>query len=188
MSKLIANWDAYQTSRTNNMIITSPYKHNGQVDILTPETHEERIKMTERIALKNKPTDFRDALGGNWEKNILSDVYFSAGNIQILQNGLRAGVYELSKGKFVVPPQNVDNLKIIMRSTFLQYAQFDMKNVTNEVERLNKIVLGYAIPSLYGDCVSYSIYAQDQSTLVMPIDLPVQNDRNYKTLELKPWV
>jgi len=106
--------------------------------------------------------------------------------VQILQNGLRAGVYAMSGNKFVIPPQNVDALKVIMRSYFLQYAEY-LPDVTKEIEKLNRLVLDYAVPSVYGEAVGYAKYAQDQSSLVMPLDMPVHVDRQYKQLELKPW-
>lgn len=186
MSK-ITNWDAYQNYNSNNMILNTKYGANGQVNIVEPDTPQQKFEMIERIALKNKSVSYCDALGGNWEQNVLAQVFFSAGNIQIIQNALRAGVYKLSGNKFVIPPQNADNLKIIMRSTFLQYAIFDKDNITKEVERLNKIVLEYCIPSVYGECIAYINYAKDQSTLVVPIQLPEQNDRSWKQLELQPW-
>jgi hypothetical protein len=186
MSKL-TNWDAYQNYNSNHsMILDTKYGANGQVNIVEPDTPAQQFEMIERIALKNKSVSYCDALGGNWEQNVIAQVFFSAGNIQIIQNALKAGVYELSGKKFILPNQNIDNLKIIMRSTFLQYVVYE-QNVTKQVERLNKIVLEYCIPSVYGECVAYINYTKDQSTLVVPIQLPDQNDRNYKTLELKPW-
>jgi hypothetical protein len=144
--------------------------------------------MHERIALKNKATSYNSALAGNdWEDNILARVYFSAENIQILQNGLRAGVYAMSNQKIVIPPQNQDQLKIIMRSTYLQYAEHFPDNIRGQVERLNKIVWDFAVPTVYNEAVGYLKYMQDQSSLVMPIDRPLHIDREYKQLELKPW-
>jgi hypothetical protein len=144
--------------------------------------------MHEKIALKNKATDYNSALAGNdWEDNTLARVFFSAGNIQIIQNGLRAGVYKMSKNKIVIPPQNTDQLKIIMRSMYLQYAEHLPDNITQQVERLNKLVWDYAVPTVYNEAVGYMKYMQDQSSLVMPMDLPIHHDREYKQLELKPW-
>ena len=45
----------------------------------------------------------------------ISDLYFSKENIQIIQNGLRAGVYKKSNGSYVIDEQNHDELMIIMR-------------------------------------------------------------------------
>jgi hypothetical protein len=36
--------------------------------------------------------------------------------------------------------------------------------------------------------MGYVKYAEDQSSLVMPMDMPIHVDRQYKQLELKPWV
>jgi hypothetical protein len=149
---------------------------------------EMQFKMQERIAVKNKTTEYRDALAGDIESNMLATVYFSAENIQIVQNGLRAGVYKMSGDKYIIAPQNIDTLKVIMRSIFLQYAEYDMNNIKNEVARLNKLVLDYAVSSVYNEAVGYMKYCEDQSTLVVPLELPRQSDREYKQLELKQWV
>ena len=94
----------------------------------------------------------------------------------------------MSGDNFVIVPQNMDTLKIIMRSIFLQHAEFDMNNITKEVSRLNKLVLDYAVPSVYNEAVGYMKYREDQSTLAVPLALPQQSDRESKQLELKPFV
>jgi Family of unknown function (DUF5761) len=160
---------------------------NGRVNILEPESPDAVFKMQEKIAIRNKSTEYREALAGVWEDNILSQLFFSAENIQILQNGIRAGVYEMSERKIIIAPQNVDTLKIIMRSTYLQYAEHDMKNVTAEIERLNHLVLNYCVPTVFSEAVGYHNYMIDQSTLVVPLELPKHHDREYKQLQLKRW-
>jgi hypothetical protein len=175
--------DIYQ----NNQILNQS-AYNGRVNIVEAPSAEMQFKMQERIAVKNKTTEYRDALAGDIESNMLATVYFSAGNIQIVQNGLRAGVYKMSGDKYIIAPQNIDTLKVIMRSIFLQYAEYDMNNIKNEVARLNKLVLDYAVSSVYNEAVGYMKYCEDQSTLVVPLELPRQSDREYKQLELKQWV
>ena len=163
-------------------------RYNGRVNIISQPDPDAVFKMQERIALKNKSTSFTNALSGNdWEDNLLSRLFFSAENIQILQNGLRAGVYETSKHEIVIPPQNIDQLKIIMRSMYFQFAEHHPDNVKAQIERLNKIVLDEIIPKVYGEAVGYLKYMQDQSSLVVPMDRPIHHDRNYKQLELKSW-
>jgi hypothetical protein len=163
-------------------------KYNGRVNIIQEPSIDEKFKMQERIHSKNKATTYHEALCGTWEDNILSKLFFSAENIQIIQNGLRAGVYNMSQQQFVIPPQNMDNLKIIMRSTYLQYAEHYPDRITEQIERLNQIVLDYCIPSVYNECVAYLKYSQDQSSLVMPFERPLNHDRQYKQLELKPFM
>jgi hypothetical protein len=163
-------------------------RYNGRVNIIEPPTANIQFQMQERIAVKNKTTEYREALSGTWESNVLAQVFFSVENIQIVQNGLRAGVYSKSNNKFFIAPQNIDTLKIIMRSTYLQYAEHYEKDITGQVERLNQLVLDYAVPTVYAEAIGYMKYCQDQSTLVVPLELPQQTDRQYKQLELKPWV
>jgi hypothetical protein len=161
--------------------------YNGRVNIIEPEVPDAVFKMQERLTVKNKSTEYREALIGTLENNTLSDLFFSAENVQIIQNGLRAGVYTMSDKKFIIAPQNVDTLKVIMRSIYLQYAEHYPTNFTEQVERLNKLVLDYAIPSVYNEAIGYMKYRIDQSTLVTPLAIPRHHDRNYKQLELKKW-
>lgn len=164
-------------------------RYNGRINIMDLPDKDIRFQMYEKIAVKNKSTEYRDSLNGILEDNILSQVFFSSGNVQILQNGLRAGVYEMSgQKKIAIPPQNVDNLKIIMRSTYLQYAEHRQDvSVTKQVERLNKLVLDYVVPSLYNEVMGYLKYMEDQSTLVKPLEIPKSVDRDFKPLEWKRW-
>ena len=172
----------------NDNKILDMQRYNGRVNIVDQGDPQKVFEMQERIALKNKSIGYFSALSGNdWEDNILATVFFSGENIQILQNGLRAGVYEMSNEQIVLPPQNMDNLKIIMRSTYLQYAEHRTDGITRQVERLNKIVLDYVVPTLYKESMGYLKYMQDQSSLVVPLELPLHHDREYKQLELKPW-
>jgi len=172
----------------NNTIIPNAQQYNGRVNIVEPPSTDVVFKMQEKIATRNAPTEFREAVGGIWESNVLAQVFFSAENIQIIQNGLRAGVYKMSNNKYIIAPQNIDNLKIIMRSIYLQYAEHYETDITGQVERLNTLVLDYAVPSVYGEATGYAKYLEDQSTLVVPLQLPQHHDREYKQLELKPWV
>lgn len=162
-------------------------RYNGRVNVMdVPSGYG--FQMSERIGVKNKATEYRDPMTGILEDNILTKVYFSEGNVQILQNGLRAGVYEMSDKQIILPPQNIDNLKIIMRSIYLQYAGHTNESITKQVQDLNRMVLDYVVPTLYNEAIGYLKYREDQSTLVKPIARPVPTDRVYKQLQLKPWV
>ena len=162
-------------------------RYNGRVNVMdVPSGYG--FQMSERIAVKNKTSEYRDPMTGIIEDNMLSKVYFSEGNVQILQNGLRAGVYEMSDKQIVLPPQNIDNLKIIMRSIYLQYAGHTSESITKQVQVLNRMVLDYVVPTLYNEALGYMKYREDQSTLVKPLARPLPADRVYKQLELKAWV
>lgn len=164
-------------------------KYNGRVDLVTPYPPDVRFKLQERVANQNKPSSYYEAMKGTWEDSVLSNIFFSKENIQIIQNGIRAGVYEKSGSqKLIVPPQDLDNLMIVMRSVFLQYADFYLDNITEQVERLNSLVLDFCVKDVYSASLSYLKYLKDQSTIAVPLKQPQHHDRNYKQLEFKPFV
>jgi hypothetical protein len=165
----------------------SKVKYNGRINVSEPEDENARFKMFEKISIKNKSTEYRESLTNVWENNVLAQVFFSSENIQIIQNAMRKGVYDMSKGEYGVPNQNIDSLKIIMRSTYLQYAEHHPTNITEQVERLNTLVLDYAVPFVYNEAKFYVKYLNDQSTLVVPFQKCAKNDRVYKQLEPKFW-
>jgi len=158
---------------------------NGRVDILGPSI-EQRFSMSDRIPV-SQCTSFRDAMKGNWNNTALSDTFFSAENIQIIQNGIRAGVYNKSNNQYVVGEQNCDELKIVMRSIFLQYSQNLPANIPQQIAALNKLVLDYCVKAVYGQAQGYMKYKFDASTLVVPIALPIMSKTNDKQLLLKKW-
>jgi hypothetical protein len=179
-------WEPSSLNNTNQTILGN-VEYNGRINIVEEPSMDVRFQMQERIAVKNKTTEYREALTGTWEQNPLSNLFFSEQNVQIIQNGIRAGVYKMSNNQYVIAPQNIDTLKVIMRSIYLQFAEHELDNVTKEIERLNKIVWDYAIPTVYKEAKGYLKYCEDQSTLVVPLELPQHHDRQYKQLELKPW-
>ena len=171
------NYEKYDESKIIDM-----KTYNGRVNLME-EDSTIKFQMYERSANKNKSTGYNNALDGMLENNVLSQVYFSAGNEQILQNGIRAGVYKLSKEKYVVCQQNSDQLKIIMRSIYLQFATHNRDNITYQVESLNKRVLQYCVPYVYAESITYERYLKDQSTLVVPLERSIQPDRDFKQLQ-----
>lgn len=175
---------SYENQYNTSILKPAP---NGRVNLLDQPSTDVMFKMQEKIALNNKPTEYREALSGIWENNLLGNTFFSQANIQIIQNGIRAGVYTMSNNQFVIAPQNIDTLKIIMRSIYLQYAEHYPDKIREQVERLNKLVLDYAVPTVYKETIGYLKYCEDQSTLVTPLEIPRHHDRQYKQLELKPW-
>ena len=158
---------------------------NGRVDIINREAPDisNLFAMYDKIPA-NQCTTFREPTLGQWDETVLSKTYFSQKNIQIIQNGIRAGVYHKSNGQYLVEPQDCDSLKIIMRSVFLQHSVNQVKNIRGQIEELNKIVLDYCIHHVYSEAQGYMKYLYDASTLVVPLSTPVmvsQNDRrNYK--------
>jgi len=159
-------------------------KNNGRVTF--PKNDQIPFELYDKIPV-HKCSTYQDATLGVWDESILSKLYFSKENIQILQNGIRAGVYKESNNQYIIGPQDCDALKVIMRSVFLQHAINNTHHITEQIENLNKIVLTYCIQNVLGEAQGYIKYLHDVSTLAVPIDLPVQASVNDKQLLLKEW-
>jgi len=159
--------------------------NNGRVDIKSPDTSN-LFAMFDKIPA-NQCATFRNPTEGLWDETYLSKAFFSHQNIQLIQNGIRAGVYHKSNGQYLIGPQDCDPLKIIMRSVYLQYSANQPNNLTQQIEELNKIVLNYCIQQVYGEAQGYLKYIDDASTLVVPIAHPVMANNTDRTLELKTW-
>jgi len=159
--------------------------NNGRVDIKTPNTST-LFQMYDKIPA-NQCVTFRNPTEGLWTSNTLSDAFFSQQNIQIIQNGIRAGIYHKSNGQYIIGPQDCDSLKIVMRSVFLQHSANQLNNITQQIAELNKIVLDYCIQQVYSEAQGYMKYIDDVSTLVVPIAHPVMASQNDRQLELKSW-
>jgi hypothetical protein len=158
---------------------------NGRVDIKTPSTSK-LFQMYDKIPA-HQCTTFRNPTEGLWDETILSKAFFSKSNIQILQNGIRMGVYNKSNGQYIIGAQDCDVLKIIMRSVYLQNSSNLPSNIKEQVEQLNKMVLDYCIQQVYGEAQGYMKYINDVSTLAVPISHPVMADNTDRQLLLKSW-
>jgi hypothetical protein len=159
--------------------------NNGRVDIKSPNTSE-LFQMYDKIPA-NQCVSFRNATEGLWTETNLSNAFFSQQNIQILQNGIRAGIYYKSNGQYIIGPQDCDALKIIMRSIYLQHSANQSNNISQQITELNKIVLDYCIKQVYSEAQGYMKYIDDVSTLVVPISNPIMADNTDRQLELKKW-
>lgn len=161
---------------------------NGRIDIMGPMT--DQFQLFENPASQYKDTtSYHDALTGNWEENTLSTAFFSRENIIIIQNGIKRRVYELSNGRFIIAPQDETNLKIIMRSIFLQYARNLPENITEQIQKLNEYVYEYSVPNIMSTATAYLKYKNDVSTLPVPEARPVMvSSKGDKQLELKPFL
>lgn len=153
---------------------------NGRVNILNPPNP---------LTLYDKPqyvSNYADALNGNWENSLLSRSFFSMDNQQIIQNGIRAGVYKLSQHSYVVAQQSDTQLKMIMRGIFLEHSNNQPTRITEQINELNQRVIQYCVPKVYSEAKAYLIYLQDASTLAVPLRPPIHQSTK-QTLELKPF-
>lgn len=138
---------------------------------------------------QNRATGYSDA--PYIEESLLSQVYFSADNEQIIQNGLREGVYAMSlqpdhKGPpFIMSPQNANIVKSVMCGIFTRHYTDRVPagaTITEQVATLNNQVWKHAVPKLYDQAVSYLFFLEqlDKPIQTQAMPPPEIYDRDWK--------
>lgn len=120
----------------------------------------------------NNDKTAKDALKGSGIKYTkLSLLFFSNQNINSIQNVLRYRVFK--ETNFKIGRQSDLNLKIIMRSIFLQYSKNLEYNYKEQIERLNDIVFDEVTPKLVNEVTQYLLYLRDRTNGYVLNTLPV---------------
>ena len=142
--------------------------HNGRINLL--DKINIKFGLQDKIQVTDNSTDYREALNGGWEKNLLSDVFFCKENINIIQNGIRGSIYENTEK--IIDLQPIDQIKIIMRSIYLQNAKNIADDISYQVAELNKQVIRECSCKIITELNSYLKFKRDVSNLAIPIDRP----------------
>jgi len=123
------------------------------------------------------------------EATPLNTIYFSEANIDNLQKMIANAVYQMSGNKrYVIGPQSEADLKTVMRSYYLQYAQNDPTRVSEELELLNNRVIGWCANNILVEIEAYKYYRKDIEDFPAPIERPVMtNIYGTRTGELKSF-
>jgi hypothetical protein len=114
-----------------------------------------------------------DAIRGNVQATPLNMAYFSPANVQIVQNKIRREVYDRSGGDFLIDPQNVDELMIVMRAMYLQYCKNQPTRIPEQIAELNQMVADWCVPKILAECSMHKTYLRDIQNLPVPMAHPV---------------
>jgi hypothetical protein len=115
-----------------------------------------------------------DMLRGNLDHTVLSDTFFTRKNVDVIQKEILKEVYRISGPKqWVIDPQDVDELKMIMRAMYLQYAKNNKFNIEGQIEELNQLVVKWSVPRIMSEIEQYNYYLNDISTLPVPLQQPI---------------
>jgi len=164
---------------------------NGRVNLSAPSGaggHAEVPGFSHRT--KAEAVFANDALRGNWEVNALSKTFFSKENAVVIQNGIRKAVYDKSgPKKYVIDDQSMDELTIIMRTMYLQYAQNLPHDIAGQVMDLNEKVMNWSVPHILSAVDHYQYYLNDISHMPVPLARSVSlSSAGTKTLAQNPFV
>ena len=174
----------HKLERYNGRVRIPTYKEGVDID---EKNTSKLFSMYDKIPATQCLT-FRDPLIGICENSVLSSAFFSAENIQIIQNGIRAGVYEETNKKEIIAEQDCDTIKIIMRDVYIQNAKHLPNNIPQQISELNQLVLNYCIPKIMSELKSYKKYLNDVTTLVKPLARPIDTQTHSKrAYKMNTW-
>jgi hypothetical protein len=129
-----------------------------------------------------------DMLRGNWDHTALSDTFFTRKNVDVIQQAIQKEVYRISgPKKYVIDAQDVDEIKMIMRAMYLQYAKNSPFNIEGQVNELNQLVIKWSVPRIMSEIEQYNYYLNDISHLPVPLAQPMSmSSAGTKSLPFQP--
>lgn len=160
---------------------------NGRIDLLSA------APLLDIPAYQQKSIDNRSFCGeatvGQLQRNPLSDLFFSAENINALQDGIRYRVWMETDKKYVIGRQSDTELKIVMRSIYYQHAMHKPSDLVSQVRDLNAMVLDWVVPEVVSNLKQFEVYRKDASTLPMPMErAQLSTQKGTKVLEQKRFM
>ena len=105
----------------------------------------------------------------------LYKAYYSPENMSIIQNGIRAGVYTLSKEQYVISPQDPTVIAEVMHSVFTQNVRGQSADITNQINTLNKEVIGYCADAVFASAKNYIRFIGTTGKVVTPMAHPIMS-------------
>jgi hypothetical protein len=147
------------------------YLYNGRVNIMGTGKFVEKSYLYEEIDNGNKLFK-KEAVKHILASNRLQELFFSEKNIDIIQNLLAYHVKLQSNNRHNISRQSDNELKIIMKSVYLQYGKNNNNNINEQVKELNAYVLDFCIPLILSNIEQYLVFKKDVSTLPVPLDNP----------------
>jgi hypothetical protein len=130
-----------------------------------------------------------NAVGHQLSRNPLIDLFFSNKNIDALHIGMRNMVYKQTDGRYIIERQSDTELKIVMRSIFLEYARWKPDvDVVVQVRQLNQYVLDFCVKRIISSLNMKQKYLDDIAKLPVPLErAQIMSTKGTKVLELKDF-
>lgn len=159
-----------------------PPQHGGRVPNINAPASIMFAARPHSLYKEEKPVFVDDAredlIGHQHTKTPLNVVFFSQSNIDYIHNEIINQVSLMSGGRYNISRQGDDEVRIIMRSYYLMFARNDPYKVAQELDELNKRVIGYAAAKVYSEVDFHSFYLKDLEEFAPAIANPI-NPKHY---------
>ena len=103
---------------------------------------------------------------------ILQDIFFLDQNVQILQKQIIMEVYKLSNKKYLIKEQNREDINVIMKFIFNEYAQNLPFKIKEQIIELNNKVSNLISKEIVNNLESHQKYIRDSTTQPDLLDRP----------------
>ena len=136
-----------------------------------------------------EPNFVEDMLRGNMSPSKVALSFFTPRNVRVLQNEMKQQVFLRSGPKqYRIDDQDVDELKVIMRAIYYQYAKNNTFDIEGQVRELNHMIIEWAVPRILSEVDQYQYYLKDISHLPVPLLQPVNmSTAGQKSLPFQPF-
>jgi hypothetical protein len=115
-----------------------------------------------------------DMLRGNWDHTAVSNTFFTRINVERIQYEIKKNIFRISgPKKYVIDDQDVDELKMIMRAMYLQYAKNNLFDIEGQIRDLNRLVIDWCVPRIISEIEHYNYYLNDISQMPIPLEKPL---------------
>lgn len=103
---------------------------------------------------------------------ILEKVFFSDENVQLIQRQIIMDVYKRSNKKYLIKEQNREDINIVMKYIFNDYAQHLPFKIKEQVTELNNKISNMLSKEIIENLESHQKYIRDSTSQPTLIDRP----------------
>jgi len=116
------------------------------------------------------------------DNDILSDVFFSKENYDLINKELILNVYKKSRKRYLIGPQRIDDMTVVMRWVWNEYSRHLPYDIPQQIKELNSIVVKTILPDIITEFEQRIGYLKDIENPLDPIPLPKNTSISNKTL------
>ena len=91
-------------------------------------------------------------------ENTLSKVFFHRKNINLIQKKIIKQVLKKSNNKYLIEKQNEEDLLVVMKSIFLRFAKHSPRDIKNQINELDNLVVDAVTPEIISQINAYVNY------------------------------
>lgn len=112
------------------------------------------------------------------DSNTLSQIFYSDANIDIINKQVVLTVFKKTQGKIRIPFQSKDDLQVVMRWVYVNYARNLPFKIKEQVVWLNTEVVSQITPNLISAANQYLDYLRDIEKPREPLPPPINASRD----------